>query len=393
MLHESFVALVETDKEVEFLTEVIKATVVEIENANYAAFDALTTSSCCHGISHFTRHSLKKINDEMLLNSKKFISEISLNKTLSIESKKKVILELLPTSILSMCAFFILQYIVELDLDRGRKSIPKKLKKLGKVGTNFCEKLVRTLQIAVSNLIANWYSETASRIPPSVKGCGIKANIWAKYVQKAYLRKNRRNVTYASSMFSIQTCLLDFSYREAYVCVSNTVFLNGKESKRIKHILRGDGSGGFSITPYDILKNFNPRTPIPIFSAVAFIQNNYELPEIEHFLQNNVENFSFLVHCGEVYYPQFPKVSWDTNFDSSSITPEEDDFALLEKNARQLSGLSLNNPSRFYLNHIYTESAQKVVQELESDITDVFLPTHKFIPFKLIEKHFSSLNI
>lgn len=99
------------------------------------------------------------------------------------------------------------------------------------------------------------------------------------------------------------------------------------------------------------------NSPIVIFGTLARISKDSKTTKQS--IKNWISNFQDLVLADNVFYPQFPKVGDDPNFDSSSIIPEEKDLQNKIQQGLLVKGVSKDDPTFCLITHIYPASIKE----------------------------------
>jgi len=344
-------SLIKTEAHLKLFYELMKRTLDSLIEKRYSDFDAQTTTNCCHGIAIFVRRLILETMELDLEEIKAYFQNPLDN---SIESVPGVFVDLI--------SLYTLTFITEVAPSRGRICYPKKLKKLTPSGTDFCQHLVKKLQVNFSILITKKYSEFLKNIEQEMEICGAPIKMWGKYVGRQFLREDNRGKIYASSLFSMQVAIAQIIQSKSKIAFVNDV-INDKENKRVNrevYLLQGNGVDKF--ISLDVNENADIKEPVIVFSGCSNTDrensNNNSLS-----LKSWMLDFPSLVLAGETHYPQFPKVK-DSDFDFSPILPEEPILQTILERHRKVEGVSAKNPSLLCFTHIFPASLKQVLDVL-----------------------------
>ena len=339
--------------------KILSKTLESFINTRYSKFDALTTSNCCHGMSLLAldlihliaKHDLNNIQAE--LNKKTKEAELSQN--------NKFLLTWIPDELFTLAGMFSLNYISQMNPQKGRRTVPKVLKELNEVGTNFCEELIKKFQIIFSNHVADSYYQYYKGLDENINICGVGARYWGKYLTTNHIRKNNRGVKFAPSLFSIEISLAHLCKIKAKIAIINDLMSNdGKIRSRYIKILQGDGKEFFA--PINITNPaLNLYEPIVIFGGCLF-SDTITIQQLGDRMEKWLTDFQSLVLAGETHYPQFPKLKNDPNFSNDPIEPEEEFLKTLFDVHRKIPGVHVKDPSLYFLTHIYPASLAQALE-------------------------------
>lgn len=343
---------------------IIKA-IDSLQNRVYSDFDAHTTSNCCHGLAIYAREVLLRALSLDLVHYQNQAQDALLDNSIS---DSPVILTF-PRVLIEACRLFICSLIrIEDPLCPGRNvSDSSKLQSLGNITRAFASKTSWSLQKYFSNLIAQRYSLLSCTLPSSFILHGIPINLWGNYVSSNHLRSDRKDVIYAPCLYSMQISLAFLSFHQAEIAVDNNVFSeNAVPVDHFISILKGDGCGGFHLLPPQKASYWlsqAPADPIIVFGGSSF-SSVRELKGLKTSFTNSLLNFPNLVLSCDAFYPQFPRVLDDPNFDNSPIRPLESELSEILNKAANISGVSAEDPSLFCLTHIYPASGRQLSRRI-----------------------------
>ena len=333
----------------------------------YTDFDAHTITNCCHGMSLFVRDVISSnFHLDMRQIRKEGEGRVS---DLQVGEVNEHILWLIPQSLILLTQLYILSFIKEMDPQKGIRTSTKKLKTIFPLGTQQINTLVKSLQKHFSNLVANRYSSLLSKNKVINE---IPTEFWGQYVQPKHLRIDQRGVLYASNLYSMQVTLSHLIQSESKIAVIHDIQNDeGQITGRNVTLLKGDGKTHFRELTSDEAKTlpFHSHEPILVFAGCSYADSTLQFKPW-------LKDFASLVLACDVFYPQFPKVTDDPEYDDSPIVPKED--FLREKIAQysELKGFSVEDPSIFCLTHIYPASIRQILEN-EHALPLSFIPTEK----------------
>lgn len=362
-----------------FFLRIIKETLNSLIERNYTHFDAQTTSNCCHGLSILVR--------ELILFLQPMQSE--LNACLQLESELTPdLLNSLPGELIDLSSLYILTLIIEIDPIRGRRTTPLKLQSKGKLGTSFCEKIVKKLQRSFSTHIAERYKYFCEDIYDKKWISFSTIQDWIRFIENPYLRVDKKGVKYASCMYSMQVSLWHLTRTQATIALVND--LMDPYSKQIKgryiKLLRNMGKGNISLLDDHSLVAENE--PIIVFGGYTF-SKKLEMQQLSMKMEPWIHQFSSLVLACDIHYPQFPLVSDDPDFDSTPINPMEGPLTDIIQAHSKVKGVSAEDPSFFCLSHIFVANRNALIHAKEFSDTE-FLPSC-YIPCPATTKYLETV--
>ena len=333
------------------LNQLIIRTIDALKSGNYTEFDAHTTSNCCHGIALLVR-KLILLTGEINLESLRLI-------ILKRQGSDVYSLDGIPKPILFLASLYALNYIGEIVKGRGRLTKFSALKKIFKVGTNFCRDLASSLQRYFSNLVAIEYSHLFSKDENIENICDIPISILQKYTSGSQIRSDNNGMLYSSSLFSMLLMMAYLRKSKATIALLNDLnCTEGDCLHRYLMLLRGDGKQEFKLIDsleIELEEFYDKREPIVVFGACSF--NDMLVKEVfQEKINPWISKFPNLVLAHETRYPQFPNISIDPNFCSDQIIPDECYLReILEKHSN-IPGINVDDPSFCCFTHIFTSS-------------------------------------
>lgn len=346
---------------------------------DFVKFDPLTTTNCCHGMSLLVR---KLIIENSQLNIKKILGWLKsqfylLKDRFNHETKISLFQKLLlPLPIISLTQIYILSSIKEENLEKGGwHSVFHKLKKISPISKKLCGRISKSLQTYFSNIVAMKYHEYLDNQNTGNLINGIPIKKWGEYVQSNYIRIDKRKRKYAPCLFSMQVSLAYLIQSRAKIAVINDLKCSNRILKsRFIQLLVGDGHSNFiSVDSKDLCDyKTSQYEPVTVFSGcVCSDQMNHDLITLRMLPWLN--NFPSLVLACDVFYPHYPNVGDDLDFNNKPIIPDDEDIKLAIQNHKEISGVSAWDPSLFCLSHIYTASFQQVFHTIRKK-DSLFLP-------------------
>ncbi len=354
-----------------FFYHVILRTIESCLSGTYSNFDAHTTSTCCHGIAILTQEFILDVTSLDLKQLQKEGHEKLeiLNKDIT-NNKDHLCSWWVPESLLNLARLYILGFAKKIDPERGILTSKIKLKSIYQIGTRFCDQLVDSLQKHFSNLTAFRYGHYLSKMPKDMRMHGVLTEIWGQYVQPKYLRIDRQGIYYASAMFSMQISLAYLMVSKVKVAIINDIIEEtGQVKARLGSIFQGNGYDQMRLLTPQEIKNLhsNSEDPIIVFGGCAYLDNSDE-EKIMYRMNPWLNQFPSLILACDVFYPQFPRVSDDLEFNSDPIIPYEDCLRDVISKHSEITGVAAFDPSLFCLSHVYTASAKQVLSVLHGNI-------------------------
>lgn len=148
--------------------------------------------------------------------------------------------------------------------------------------------------------------------------------------------------------------------------VNDIISSSGEFRNRYICIFEGDG--------YDRLKPFSAEEvagitaldecePIIVFGGYV-LSDTLDAQSLSQLLNSWLDNFPRLMLACDVFYPQFPQVKDDPDFNNSPIIPQEDLLKKLIYTHSMVNGVSATDPSLFCSSHTYPASLGQVLKSL-----------------------------
>lgn len=357
----------------------IKA-LLAFQNGDYQKFDSLTTTTCCHGMSVLVYETLNEISD---IDINLIIEDLEIRRK-SIETDFRIADSwsirdyCLPQSIIFLTQLYILSVIKEEDHYRGGwRTVVQNLKDISPIGTKFCGELVKQLQLKFSNMIAEKYGEYLRDLDEGLHINKTPTKLWGKYVQNDFIRQDRRGRRYVACMFSMQIVLSYIIQNGIKIAfVSDLKCRRGEFRDRYTKLLEGRKCSKFYESDTDEVVSSNPREPVIVFGGCTH-SNDLDVSAFESTIRPWLHDFPSLILACDTFYPQFPKVKDDPDFDSTPIVPSELRLMNVIDLHQKVDGVSAQDPSLFCLTHVYVSSIEQVRKSIEGEFNGLF---YSFVP-------------
>ncbi len=360
------------------LTKTIESCIHE----EYTNFDAQTTSNCCHGLSVLARGLIILTNQIDLqlirLESIRVLEDFKNNQN---SQNFREFISKVPGPLIDLMSLHTLTYIVEIDPAKGRRTVPRKLKKIANIGTKFCEILIKNLQKKISNIVSESYCHYLEQLQnyPWIGETSIST--WGNYATLPYLRTDKKGVKYASCLFSMQISIAYLCHIGATIAVLNDIIDAKTMRCKDRHIVLIRKNKRGQLVPLST-KTTNETKETKIDPIIVF--GGYSIPKVSNKNRVSMHNqpwiyqFPSLILACDIHYPQFPNVTYDSNFNNTPITPNENCLKAILKNHAKINGVSMRDPFLFCLSHIFLANHEQV-QEIAGKDTLTSLPSC-FIP-------------
>lgn len=334
-----------------FFRKAFSLSIEALECKNYHLFDAHTTTNCCHGMGILVYSLVEQLADQ------------DLN---CIESK----IEDLPGALVHLVGLYLLCFIKKSDKTRGARTEPNRLAEIHPISRSYFVRLIHHLQKFYSNLVADSYSQLNRQSPHFIIN-GIPLSQWEKYLE---VRSDRYGAKYVSNLYSMQTALAFLMRTEKKVAlVDDLRTKEGSLMDRLVLLFQGNGKN-FTSLSQDLQ---NDEDPVVVFCGFTYQEGLCREKQLARLLPW-LEKFESLILACDVFYPQFPKVRNDPDFNSSPILPEEENLVEVLKAHSTISGVTVEDPSFFCLSHIYTASVKGLLngplQQNPPDLPQVLFP-------------------
>ncbi len=343
----------------------------------YSDFDGHTTSNCCHGLALLSRLLINSVLELDL----RGVEQEGKQKLEDIENCKDEKLPCqwwIPQSLVYLSSLFLLNFIKEFDPTKGFRTFTKKFRLIGPISMNLCKQISRDLQTYFANLVAERYAGYLDDIPVGMEISGAPVAVWGKYISSDYIRMDQRGIKYASNLFSMQVSFAHLARFKAKVALINDIIdFQGNPKGRYVVVFEGDGEGGFRACSLEEISLFDKNEPVVVFGGCVY-SDHVNVEAISLLMQPWLENLSNLLLACDVFYPQFPKVADDPNFDSSPIAPEEELLKEIISGHLNCPGVSAADPSVYCAAHIFPASLGQVLHVLTGE--DVKALPMSFIP-------------
>ncbi len=340
---------------------------------DYTQFDAQTTTNCCHGMSLLVHKTINEMSNicvkNIFLELKEKLDQLE-NGCEQNTNFSSFLNFALPKQILILAQIHILFVIREFDKDRGNwRTVIQKLKKIGPIGTKFCGEIVKKIQFNFSNLISEIYQFCVKKIPESLIINDIPITLWGKYIQNEYIKTDRYGRKYAACLYSMQVTLAHLIHHRAKIAfISDLKCKKGVYKDTYIQLFEGNGSSDFTLLETDSI-NFSEHKvdePVIVFGGCTY-SDYLDKKSLEFQLTPWFYRFPSLVLACDTFYPQFPLIRDDPEFDSNPISPAERKLNQIIDTHRELKGVSASDPSLFCLTHIYVASLKQVQQTMRKE--------------------------
>ncbi|HEX4840520.1 MAG TPA: hypothetical protein VFU89_08780 [Rhabdochlamydiaceae bacterium] len=350
-----------------FCIEAVTRTIDSILEGRYSDFDAHTVSNCCHGMSIMTCRLIALVLEHDL-------------RGIRAGGEKGWENWRIPGALVELTKLYLLAFIKEVDIRNGTRTNARKLRLISPLGNQTCVKLIKKLQKQFSNAVANSYYSYVEELKPSMAVSGAPVAMWGRYVHPEELRMDQRGIQYASNLFSMQVLLAYLIQTKSKIAVIDDLMGSNEEKRgRYVRILQGDGKKEMkklTKAQMEALK-FHPEEPVVVFGGCAY-SDHLTLSSLSLRLKPWINQFTSLVLTCDIFYPQFPEVKDDVDFDRGSIVPKEKLLRTIISKHSLPEGFSAENPSLFCLSHIYPASLGQIFEVMQGKET---LP-YSFIPHK-----------
>ena len=319
---------------------------------NYAVFDALTTSNCCHGTALLTYSLLSTLSIAEIQKIKEKTQTLIYN--LDYHFQPHFLVRSTNWQFLVLTGLYLLNSLIEIDPLKGRRTNPRKLQDISTISRYFADKITGQLQKILSQKIANSYQHYLTELNPQSNITGAPVHLWGQYVQPRYLRENQRGILCASCLFSTQIVMSYMIEKQIKLLfIYNALDQNLNLITRQARLLEGDGIDNFRLLPDEetSFKNSSDMPePVIIFTGYS-VTENISVLEVSKKMDELIANIPSLMLSCNIFYPQFPHMHGDPSFNSAPVIPKE---LLLKKSIERhstLTGVSRQNPSLFCHSH------------------------------------------
>lgn len=337
-----------------FFHRLLQGTLQALQTRSYTAFDAQTTSNCCHGLSVLARRLILSL-----------LPQLDRLTSLVNTVPSPELIDHLPSALIDLTSLHVLTLIIELDPERGRRTHPQKLKSLAPLGTAFCEKIVKKLQRQISTTVAEGYSELPTTSCFDAWLGSSKIDDWKKFVEEKYLRMDRKGIKYASCMFSMQVVLSHLLLDNAKIALVNDI-INTSDGNLITRYGKLFENNENAFREIDDYSHISPEEPIIVFGGYALTEEK-DGRSIEVRLTPWIYQLRSLILACDMHYPQFPVVRDDPAFTSDPIATNDPLIFDVMKSHAKIKGVSAEDPSLFCLSHIFVASFESVSSIISKD--------------------------
>jgi hypothetical protein len=231
------------------------------------------------------------------------------------------------------------------DFKRNRV-YPKNLKKLGDVSSNFAEDLVRKTRKILSKLSVEFIKETSNK---SIEK-GLK-----KFINDDYVTRHLN--CYCLPMFWTYKNLFSIMEEKKIPIIIHSKFLkeniNGFEVYDEEYLLFE-----FCSTENKHIYKLNAQIKYKTaFIVQGVVYNNSDANILKNNWKNNFLNFSIkdLILAGAADHRQYPSLENSNNYDFNDLE------YLHYKTLAKKHGFSIDNPSTFFIQHVYTSKINQII--------------------------------
>jgi hypothetical protein len=350
-----------TKEKLLFCYRTVIRTIKSYLEGKYTDFDGHTTSNCCHGMAVLTCNLINSVKN---LDLRKLLEEGE-QKAANLEkndcNSKLPCTWWVPQSLIDLACLYVLHFVKEVNPLQGGRTVTTRLKIIAPISTNTCNEIAHTLKKKFSNWIAESY-EHYLESAYGTKINGVPIEMWGKYVGEEYLRVDKRGLKYASNLFSMQVILGFLVRSKARVALINDVKdASGQLKNRYVKFFEGDGREEFRLLSSEevrVLSFFHRNDPVIVLGGCAH-SNDYDSIPLQ--MESWLNSLSSLILAGDVFYPQFFKVTDDFSFDNSPIIPDEKILREILADHSNIKGVSTQNPTLYCSTHYYPASLGQVL--------------------------------
>lgn len=346
----------------------------------YSEFDGHTTSNCCHGMALLAQHL---INDALVFNLNE-LHEEGEQKIASIEQQSDPRIHCtwwVPKALINLSCLYILAFVKESDPLKGGRTVTKKLKDISPISVNICNEIAHKQKKIFSNWIALQYQNYLKEINEDFQMNNAPIGLWGKYISEDYIRTDKRGLKYCSNLFSVQVSLAHLIFSGAKIALVNDIIdSSGQVVDRYVAVFEGDGKQQFkNLSSLEIKSEYclNPSEPVVVFGGCVY-SDTLDKDSLSVQMKPWLNKFTSLMLGCDVYYPQFFKVTDDSEFNSEPIVAEEKVLRDIINAHLQIKGVSADNPSLYCSTHTFTASLEQLVKILSEE--DKHALPFSFIP-------------
>ncbi len=342
-----------------FYARTTRDALTALAGRNYAAFDAHTTTNCCHGLSIYAQQIINTARtldiQGLLKKAAIYIQELENISSLDNQDLWKI-----PSILIQLIRLYTLAYAKEFDPTKGNRTKDQQLRKISAISSAFCTHLIQYLQKEISNYIALSYQHYHTALPQEMRINEISVDIWGKHIQPNYLKQSKRGILYASNLFSMEIALAYLMYTHANIAVLiDSTTDSGQLIDRSIVVLRGDGTR-FTLLSSKESKELEEAEDEPLIVFGGCRRSLQNDPQAFSYLFRYIsEAFERLVLACDIDYPDFPRGLEEPSFSDTSITFNEPEIAQKIKIAK-IPGTSIQEPFFFCLAHIFPASSKQV---------------------------------
>ncbi|MCP5491408.1 MAG: hypothetical protein H7A42_09930 [Chlamydiales bacterium] len=365
-----------------FFANLLLKTIESYCLGKYTDFDAHTSTNCCHGMAVFVRdlilalkrHDLVSCNRRILL----VLELLNNSSTFDMDC-----FEWTPGCLIDLASLYALSLANVQTVRKGIISDNLMLKKIAQISNSACETIGRGLQKKFSNLIASSYESYLDVLDVNMKIAGASVRLWGKYIKNEYLRLDKRQRKYASSMFSMQVSFAYLIHSCAKVALVNDLVSEAGQIKG-RYVKVFCGNGVDSLIPLTLsdMNKCDSEEPLVVFGACA-INEDLDLDVLEMRMNQWLYQFPELVLAHEIHYPQFPQAKFDPDFDNTPIYPCDPELRESIEKLSSVAGVDARNPSFCCFTHIFPASVGQIMKVLQGVDEDELPYSYRYLPSKI----------
>jgi hypothetical protein len=230
---------------------------------------------------------------------------------------------------------------------------------------------VKELQKTFSIYVAENYINLGLYYGDSPWISDTKLGAWVKYLEKSFIRLDKRGVKYASALFSMQICLHYLSVTNATIALVCDFLDSSSKDLKDRYVCLFRSNENNQFIPTDFSQDIDPTEPIFVLGGYAY-NESLTIEQLALKLEPWIYQLPVLILSCDLHYPEFPNVRDDPDFDSSRIQPSENSILEIFEQLKKIPGFSANNPSMFCLSHIFLSSSKLLANVRKNVSSDNF---------------------
>jgi hypothetical protein len=352
-----------------FCYRAILRTIDSCLSKKYSNFDGHTTSNCCHGMALLAQNLINSVLQCNLIE----LREEGEQKIASLEQQTEARVQCIwwaPKALINLSCLYILAFVKESDPLKGGRTVTKKLREISPISVNACNEIAHKHQKLFSNWIALQYHVYFEMMDKKFEINNATVEVWGKYVSPEYIRTDKRGLKYCSNLFSMEISLAHLILSKAKIALINDIHdSSGALIDRFVSIFEGDGERRFVPLAQEEIRAaayLEANEPIVVFGGCVY-SDTLDIDSLSLRIEPWLNQFPSLMLACDVFYPQFFKVTDDTEFDNSPVIPEEKTLQENIESHRCIQGVSSSDPSLYCATHIYPASLEQVVNILSKN--------------------------